>query len=58
MDLPFSSAVQVDNWLYVSGQLGLKDGKLAEGIATQTEYTLINIQNILKVHILFLILDF
>lgn len=28
---PFSSAVRVDNMLYLSGALGIVDGKLAEG---------------------------
>lgn len=46
--LPFSDAVRVGDTLYLSGQLGLVDGKLPEGIEAQTKATLDNIGTILK----------
>ena len=46
--LPFSDAVRVGDVLYMSGQLGLVDGKLPDGIAAQTRATLDNIGAILK----------
>ncbi len=51
MDLPFSSAVRVDNMLYLSGALGIVPGtrKLAEGgIQGETRQTLENISNTLE----------
>jgi 2-iminobutanoate/2-iminopropanoate deaminase len=51
MDLPFSSAVRVDNTLYLSGALGIVPGtrELAEGgIAGETRQTLENISNTLE----------
>ena len=47
--LPFSDAVRVGDTLYLSGQLGIgADGKLPEGIETQTKQALDNIGAILK----------
>lgn len=46
--LPFSDAVRVGDVLYLSGQLGLADGKLPAGIEAQTKQTLDNIGAILK----------
>lgn len=46
--LPFSDAVRVGDVLYLSGQLGLVDGKLPDGIEAQTKQTLDNIGAILK----------
>jgi enamine deaminase RidA (YjgF/YER057c/UK114 family) len=46
--LPFSDAVRVGDTLYVSGQLGLVDGKLPDGIEAQTKGALDNIGAILK----------
>jgi reactive intermediate/imine deaminase len=46
--LPFSDAVRVGDTLYLSGQLGLVDGKLADGIEAQTKAVLDNIGAILK----------
>lgn len=44
----YSHAVQVDNILYVSGNLGMtKDGDLVEGITNQTKLALDNIGHIL-----------
>jgi enamine deaminase RidA (YjgF/YER057c/UK114 family) len=46
--LPFSDAVRVGDTLYLSGQLGLVDGKLPDGIEAQTRAALDNIGAILK----------
>lgn len=46
---PFSEAVRVGNTLYMSGQIGVKDGKLVKGgIDAETKQTLDNIQNTLS----------
>lgn len=43
-DYPFSEAVRAGNTLYLSGQIGLKEGKLIKGgIKTETKQTLDNI---------------
>lgn len=45
---PFSEAVRVGNTLYLSGQIGIKDGKLAKGgIKAETKQTLDNINTTL-----------
>jgi 2-iminobutanoate/2-iminopropanoate deaminase len=46
---PYSPAIQYDNLLFVSGQVGrdMTKGKLADGIEAQTEHTLKNIATIL-----------
>jgi reactive intermediate/imine deaminase len=46
--LPFSDAVRVGDTLYLSGQIGLVDGKLPEGIDAQTKAALDNVGAILK----------
>ena len=46
--LPFSDAVRVGDTLYLSGQLGLVDGKLPDGIEAQTKAALNNVGAILK----------
>lgn len=51
MDLPFSSAVRVDNTLYLSGALGIVPGTrelAAGGIAGETRQTLENISTTLE----------
>ena len=51
MDLPFSSAVRVDDTLYLSGNLGNLPGTLdlAEGgIAGETQQTMENIRTVLE----------
>ena len=51
MDLPFSSAVRVDNLLFLSGALGIVPGtrELAEGgIQAETRQTLENISRTLE----------
>lgn len=45
---PFSEAVRVGNTLYMSGQIGFKDGKLVKGgIKTETKQALDNIEMVL-----------
>jgi 2-iminobutanoate/2-iminopropanoate deaminase len=46
--LPFSSAVRVDDVLYLSGQMGFReDGTLAEGMEGQARQALENIRGVL-----------
>lgn len=48
-DVPFSSAVRVDNTLYVTGALGFADGSLVDGgIGPETRQTLENISSTLE----------
>jgi 2-iminobutanoate/2-iminopropanoate deaminase len=44
---PFSAAVRTGNLLFVSGQVGIRDGKTGEGIEEQTRFTLENIRDVL-----------
>ncbi len=44
---PFSAAVRTGNLLFVSGQVGMRDGKVVEGIEEQTRATLENIRAVL-----------
>lgn len=47
-EYPFSSAVRVGNTLYMSGQIGFKDGKLIKsGIKAETKQALDNINGVL-----------
>lgn len=47
-EYPFSSAVRVGDTLYMSGQIGFKDGKLVKGgIKAETKQALDNIQSVL-----------
>src|SRR3954469_17578101 len=46
--LPFSAAVRVGDTLYLSGQLGMVNGKLPDGIEAQTRAALDNVGAILK----------
>ncbi|SNR88430.1 RidA family protein [Desulfurobacterium atlanticum] len=47
---PYSQAVTVNDFLFISGQIGIdpETGKLREGIEKQTEQILKNIEEILK----------
>lgn len=45
--LPFASAVEADGWLYVSGQVAMKDGEVVKG--TVAEEAHIAIQNMLAI---------
>jgi len=45
---PFSAAVRTGNLLFLSGQLGVREGKLGEGIEEQTKFVLENIRGVLE----------
>jgi 2-iminobutanoate/2-iminopropanoate deaminase len=45
---PFSAAVRTGNLLFVSGQVGYRDGRLGQGIEEQTRFALENIRDILE----------
>jgi 2-iminobutanoate/2-iminopropanoate deaminase len=45
---PFSAAVRSGNLLFVSGQVGVRDGKTGQGIEEQTRFTLDNIRGVLE----------
>ena len=44
---PFSAAVRTGNLLFLSGQVGMRQGKLGEGIEEQTRFVLENIRDVL-----------
>jgi 2-iminobutanoate/2-iminopropanoate deaminase len=47
--LPFSPALKIGNWVYLSGQAGHRaDGKIADSIEEQTEATLGNVSALLE----------
>ena len=47
--LPFARAVEADGWLYVSGQVAMKDGEIIEGgIIPQTHRAITNMIAILE----------
>jgi 2-iminobutanoate/2-iminopropanoate deaminase len=45
--LPFSDAVKVGDMLFLSGQIGMVDGKLPDGIEAQTKATMDGIGRVL-----------
>jgi 2-iminobutanoate/2-iminopropanoate deaminase len=45
---PLSAAVRTGNPLFLSGQVGMRDGKIVEGIEEQTRMTLDNIRQVLE----------
>ncbi|MEM5584875.1 RidA family protein [Roseibium sp. AS2] len=48
-NLPFARAVEADGWLYVSGQVPMKDGEIVgAGIVEQTHLTVRNVIAILE----------
>lgn len=48
-NLPFARAVEADGWLYVSGQVAMKDGEIVgTGIVEQTHLTINNVLAILE----------
>lgn len=47
---PLRPAVRVDNLLFVSGQLGLVDGQLVDGVAEQTDRALANFEAVVREH--------
>ncbi|WEJ33081.1 MULTISPECIES: RidA family protein [unclassified Devosia] len=47
--LPFARAVEAGGWLYVSGQVAMKDGEIVKGnIVDETHLTIQNLLAILK----------
>ncbi len=44
---PFSAAVRAGDLLFVSGQVGIRDGKTGAGIEEQTRFTMENIRDVL-----------
>src|SRR4051794_41897816 len=48
--LPFRPGVAAGGWLAVSGQVGLKDGTLADGARAQTTQALANLQQVVESH--------
>ena len=44
---PFSAAVRTGNLLFVSGQVGMRDGKAGQGIEEQTRFALENLRDVL-----------
>ena len=47
---PYSPIVEVDGWLLCSGQLGLVDGALVDGLVAQTARSLENAEALLAGH--------
>jgi 2-iminobutanoate/2-iminopropanoate deaminase len=41
---PYTPAVRAGDWIIVSGQLGLRDGALVEGVAAQTAQAVENVK--------------
>jgi 2-iminobutanoate/2-iminopropanoate deaminase len=48
--LPFRPAVAAGGWLAVSGQVGLADGRLADGARAQTAQALANLRAVVEQH--------
>ena len=44
---PFSAAARTGDLVFVSGQVGVRDGKAGEGIEQQTRFTLDNMRDVL-----------
>ena len=44
---PFSAAVRTGDLIFLSGQVGMRDGKIVEGIEEQTRATMENIRDVL-----------
>jgi 2-iminobutanoate/2-iminopropanoate deaminase len=45
---PYTPIVPVDGWLICSGQVGLRDGQLVEGVAAQTAQCIANVRALLE----------
>ena len=45
---PYTPIVRAGEWLVVSGQVGLKDGHLAEGVKGQTSQAVANLRALLE----------
>ncbi len=48
--VPFRPGVTAGGWLAVSGQVGLKDGVLADGLRAQTAQALANLRQVVESH--------
>lgn len=48
--LPYTPSVEVDGWVVVSGQLGLRDGGLVEDFAGEVDQVLANLAERLGAH--------
>ena len=48
--LPYTPSVRAGDWVVVSGQVGLVDGALVDGIEAQTEQTIANLAAQLASH--------
>ena len=47
---PLRPGVAAGGWLAVSGQVGLKDGALADGVRAQTAQALANVRQVVESH--------
>jgi 2-iminobutanoate/2-iminopropanoate deaminase len=45
---PYSAVVRAGDWVIVSGQVGLADGALADGVAAQTSQAIANVRGHLE----------
>jgi 2-iminobutanoate/2-iminopropanoate deaminase len=45
---PYTPIVRTGRWRIVSGQLGLLDGELVDGVAAQTTYAIANLRTLLE----------
>ena len=45
---PFSAAVRTGNLLFVSGQVGIREGRPGDGIEEQTRFTMENMRDVLE----------
>jgi 2-iminobutanoate/2-iminopropanoate deaminase len=45
---PYSPIVRSGDWLVLSGQVGLRDGALVEGVVEQTRQAMANVQALLE----------
>lgn len=48
--IPMRPAVSAGEWIAVSGQLGLKDGRLADGVRAQAEQALANLRAVVELN--------
>jgi 2-iminobutanoate/2-iminopropanoate deaminase len=45
---PYTPIVRAGDWLVCSGQVGLRDGQLVDGVAAQTAQCIANVQAVLR----------
>jgi 2-iminobutanoate/2-iminopropanoate deaminase len=45
---PYTPVVRAGDWLIVSGQVGISEGRLADGVAAQTEQAVANVRTLLE----------